>query len=651
MNNIRFLVLLFCSLIFSLEGTAQTSLAEVDSIYRFAKAHPADESAHQSLNSVLTTIYTDNSDTASYYASYQTDAAKSNAWRTLEGMGLLMQGVSLEFKGDLDSAMWYYRKVKLIGTISRDSTIRAYGHNSMARIYSKKGLYQLSIEEVLKAIELVSSGGDQLRNANILNSVGLTLLELNRNEQAIGLLKTSERLSLSSGDTMWLTNSYNLLGRAYRGIEKLDSSDIYYRKSIHLSRIFGNRYHQMNGYHGLATNYLASLKLDSATWAIDSVEDIAHEINDVYRINEADVIRGKVLLAQGFYMQAVSYLKHALTWFDNENYASTSIDIHNALVVAYDSLGEDEIALEHHKTLSKLKDKLYLEQREQANQQVDIYRQQRQEKEKDLLNNQLEHQTGLRNVFFIIGVLAIVLLLVIANRYRYERKTKRLLAQKNAIIEFEKDRSEQLLLNILPEEVAEELKETGRSEARHFDGVNVLFTDFVSFTSIAEKLTPQELVSEIDHCFKGFDEIMTKRGIEKIKTIGDAYMAADGLNDDTDVSPANLVMAALEMQKFLKSYGEELSSKGKRAFEMRVGIHTGSVVAGIVGHKKFQYDIWGDAVNTASRMESHGGIGKVNISGDTYEILRDDPNFQFESRGKLEVKGKGAVEMYFVAKN
>ena len=167
----------------------------------------------------------------------------------------------------------------------------------------------------------------------------------------------------------------------------------------------------------------------------------------------------------------------------------------------------------------------------------------------------------------------------------------------------------------------------------------------------AELMSIEELVEELNFSFKGFDEIIEKYGIEKIKTIGDSYMAAGGLPNPSDDSVKNTVLAALEMQKFMAARKEIRLKANKTAFEMRVGIHTGPIVAGIVGVKKFQYDVWGDTVNTASRMESNGDIGKVNISQTTYELLKDDADFSFESRGKIEAKGKGLIEMWFVKSN
>lgn len=215
-------------------------------------------------------------------------------------------------------------------------------------------------------------------------------------------------------------------------------------------------------------------------------------------------------------------------------------------------------------------------------------------------------------------------------------------------IKVEREKSDELLFNILPYEVANELKEKGYCEARDFDRVNVLFTDFKNFTSTSAQMSAKELVDEINSCFVNFDYIVEKYNIEKIKTIGDAYMAASGLNTQTESKVSDIVLAAIEMQEYLIHRKKELLARNQRVFEMRIGIHTGPVVAGIVGVKKFQYDIWGDTVNTASRIETCGEVGKVNISNCTYEFIKDDPEFAFEKRGEIAVKGKGKILMWFV---
>ncbi len=210
----------------------------------------------------------------------------------------------------------------------------------------------------------------------------------------------------------------------------------------------------------------------------------------------------------------------------------------------------------------------------------------------------------------------------------------------------ERKKSDELLLNILPAQVAEELKAKGSTEAKMIDEVTVLFTDFKGFTQLSEKLTPKALVAEINECFSAFDHIMQKYSVEKIKTIGDSYMAAGGLPTANKTHPEDVVSAALEIQQYMAAHKAKKEAAGALYFEIRIGIHSGPVVAGIVGVKKFQYDIWGDTVNTASRMESSGEVGKVNISGTTYELVKD--KFSCEYRGEIEAKHKGMLKMYFV---
>jgi len=208
-------------------------------------------------------------------------------------------------------------------------------------------------------------------------------------------------------------------------------------------------------------------------------------------------------------------------------------------------------------------------------------------------------------------------------------------------LEIEKEKSESMLLNILPAGIIEELKTTGYSKAKLFNHVSVLFTDFVNFTMISEDMDPEELVTEIDFCFKAFDEIVERNGLEKIKTIGDAYLAVCGLPHEDENHARKTILAALEIMNFTR---HRKNNGGK--FEIRIGVHTGPLVAGIVGIKKFAYDVWGDTVNTASRMESSGEIGKVNISNTTYELIKDE--FDCTPRGKIDAKHKGLIDMYFV---
>lgn len=225
-------------------------------------------------------------------------------------------------------------------------------------------------------------------------------------------------------------------------------------------------------------------------------------------------------------------------------------------------------------------------------------------------------------------------------------KQEEILEIQNKNLSDEKEKSDSLLLNILPEEIAEELKETGAAKAKSYSMVTVMFTDFKNFTSFTEKMNPEELVKSIDYYFSAFDRIVSKYHLEKIKTIGDSYMCAGGLPEESPDHALNVVKAAIEIQSFMDNFKKEQQAKGESWFELRLGIHSGPVVAGIVGIKKFAYDIWGDTVNVASLMESSGEVGRVNVSKETYELIKD--HFTCTHRGKVKTKNKGDEDMYFV---
>lgn len=228
---------------------------------------------------------------------------------------------------------------------------------------------------------------------------------------------------------------------------------------------------------------------------------------------------------------------------------------------------------------------------------------------------------------------------------KVEERTAEVVAQSREI-EGQKERIEDLLLNILPKEISEELKEKGKATARRHEEVTVLFTDMKGFTRAAEKMTPEELVDELDECFIHFDGIVGRYGIEKIKTIGDSYMCAAGVPTSDAHHAVKCALAALEVRDLMEDWCRQRAGQGKEPWVLRIGLHTGPVVAGVVGKRKFAYDIWGDTVNTASRMESSGEPGEVNVSGATHALLKD--RFVCEHRGRVEAKNKGAIDMYFV---
>ncbi|HEY6368757.1 MAG TPA: adenylate/guanylate cyclase domain-containing protein, partial [Candidatus Binatia bacterium] len=203
------------------------------------------------------------------------------------------------------------------------------------------------------------------------------------------------------------------------------------------------------------------------------------------------------------------------------------------------------------------------------------------------------------------------------------------------------ERSEALLLNILPKDIVSILKRESRTIADHFEGASILFADVVDFTPMSEKMSPTELVDLLNEIFSYFDNLVEKYDVEKIKTIGDCYMVASGVPRPRPDHAHVLARLALDMRQFVNQ-----SKFGAHKISLRIGINSGPVVAGVIGRKKFIYDLWGDAVNTASRMESHGSNGTIQITRATYELIKGD--FVCEPRGTVYVKGKGEMEAWHI---
>ncbi len=407
-------------------------------------------------------------------------------------------------------------------------------------------------------------------------------------------------------------------------------------KTLKIAEGLGNKYLQVKALNNSGTDYQMQGNYSKALEYHFKALRMENEIGD--KSMQAATLGGigNDYTKAGEFKEAEEYLKRAIAMCDSLGITDKSYFFESCISQLYDTTGRPELAFEHYKKAMVLKDTLFNVDkgkqitRKEMNYDFDKKEAAAQaEQEKKNIR-----QTIIRNAITVGLAGALIFLIVV---YRQRNKIK-----------LGKKRSDELLLNILPEEVAEELKEKGSAEAKSFDEVTVMFTDFKGFTTIAEKLSAKELVAEIDYCFKGFDNIINKYGIEKIKTIGDSYMAASGLPIANKTHAKDMVSAALEIVKFMEEHKQQRAKEGKPVFEIRIGINSGHVVAGIVGVKKFAYDIWGDTVNLASRMESSGEPGKVNISGSTYELVKND--FACTHRGKIQAKNKGEVDMYFVSK-
>ena len=564
--------------------------------------------------------------------------------------GLYIQGVSFHLRGIYNEALTYYQKGLHIYEEINDQEGIGNCLNATGLIYLYKNNYTKALYYFTQSLKIREEIGDQQGVASALNNIGNIYAFQGDDTKALDYYSRSLKIREENDDQQGIATSLNNIGEIYSDqgdyLKALDNysrglkifKEISDQQGISTSlNNTGYIYLQQGDFPRALDYYLQSLLIREE---IGDQQGIANSLNNI----------GNIYKKNGEYSKAIVHCERGFELAISIGDLLEQKEGCECLYEVYKSKGNLNKALHYYELFNEIEDSLNAEETTKNLQQMEFQKQVTldslaQVKKDKLLKQAHEEEvqanTKQRNVLIGIGSFIFLLALGLWSRLSFIRKSK-------AKLQIERDRSENLLLNIFPEEIANELKEKGKSMARDFEMVSILFSDFIGFTEASSKLSAQDLVSEINICFEAFDGIMGKYGIEKIKTIGDAYMAAGGLPVPSDDSLKNTVLAALEMQAFISKRKLEMDAIGKHSFEMRVGIHTGSVVAGIVGVKKFQYDIWGDAVNTASRMESNGELGKVNISKHSYELIKDDAQFTFEKRGKIQAKGKGEIDMYFV---
>lgn len=599
-------------------------------------------------------------DSAFYYAKLTFDFAQSKGLQKQMAGALSMQGISFSFRSDYAKALKYFKQsLKITEEIPQpDGTIgykKGIAGNliGIGSIYLDQGDYPKALSCYQRSLKIKQEIGDEKGEAASLNNIGLIYSLQGEINQALDYYQRSLNIKEKIESLADIATSYNNIGDIYYNKGETSKAQEYYQRAMSASKEIVDKKGYATSLQGLGLIYDKRGETNTAKRYFTDALKIQEEIGDKMAMAASLNVFGGFYNKQKDYKNAIEWCNKGLTLSKEIGVIASQNAACQCLYDAYKGLGNGNKALEYHEEMLALADSLQKKETTKLLQQMEFAKQVLEDSletaEKERLievahQEEVQQKDRMRNIAIGVGIIVLILAGGIYSRLRYTKKAK-------AIIEKEKDRSENLLLNILPADIAAELKEKGRAEARDFDMVSILFTDFKGFTAASEKLSAQDLVAEINTCFEAFDGIMGKYKIEKIKTIGDAYMAAGGLPVPTDDSVKNTVLAALEMQAFISKRKVELDAAGKPCFEMRVGIHTGPVVAGIVGVKKFAYDIWGDTVNTASRMESSGAVGQVNISQSTYEVLKGDSNLTFESRGKIEAKGKGEIEMYFVTKN
>lgn len=546
-------------------------------------------------------------------------------------------GIVCYFQGDYPAALKYC--FKALKNDEHGGDPQAIGRDlaNVGNIYYVMRDVPNALKYFNRALKFSEDLGDKRTVSGITSNIGVIYMEEGEYENALDFIKKSLKLSEEIGDVQGMLVCYSNMGLICHDKKDYSLALAYNELALKLARKIGHKSQVAFNLTAIGNLFLSYSEDTSIASRYSGSVDEYLESQLPGSSGELKILpSGKTAQVRG----AISYLEQALRVAHEINEPEQLKACYESLAKAYKQVSLYKKALAASDNYWAIKDSLFSIEKKEEILKLSLQNEYERQRLADSMKTAEKQKIASiylkkQKSYTSLGIAGMILLagfsfFIVKERSKSEKERKK---------------SDELLLNILPEAVAAELKITGEIAAKHYDNVTVLFTDFVNFTQASQSMGPQNLIEELHTCFQAFDEIVTRHGVEKIKTIGDAYLAVGGLPTADANHAKNVVSAAIEIADYMD---RRLARLGvERTFQLRIGIHSGSVVAGIVGVKKFAYDIWGDTVNTAARMEQNSEAGRINISQTTYTLVKGDFNCYF--RGELEVKNKGAMKMYYVS--
>lgn len=639
----RTYILIVLSLLFLALGSLWGQNAQIDSLKNIVQTGQQDTSKVAALNALSSElIQNDELDQAKSYADQAITLADQLDFKKGKAYALKNKGLAEYYQSNYKEVLNNWTQSLKTFEVIQDTLGIANLALNLGVVYYDQGSLAKALDYYLQSLSFSEKLGDPIRITSALVNIGGVYSQMEENDKALSYYQQVERY-LSNLNNLNIQSTYLMgIGEVYSKRNDNDNALKYYKEALavnkdtpdyaHILTMIGKEERKIGNVQRAMEYFdLAYKTAKESDQPLDQVQTLL-ALGDLFQESNTS-------LALKSYKEAETL---ALGMETNEELS----DIYQGMAVAYQTTGNFKNAFEYQNKYLVLKDSIFNIKTDDKIRglQFDFDLEKKQDENDKLLQEaQIADLQAKRQKYVIYGtVLGLLLVFVLAvgsyKRYRYVKKT-------NKIIEEEKNRSENLLLNILPDETALELKQNGKVKAKKFESVTVMFTDFKGFTSYSQNLSPELLVKTVDYYFSKFDAIMEKYDLEKIKTIGDAYMCAGGLPFPTKDHPYKMVQAAFEIARVMEE--TKLNPpKDIVPFDVRIGINTGGIVAGVVGTKKFAYDIWGDTVNVAARMETLSEPGRVNVSQSTYLLIKD--SYNCEHRGQIHVKNKGMMDMYFV---
>lgn len=590
-----------------------------------------------------------------------------------------------QFNTDLKRALIYATQAYNLAHEINFKKGAAYALKNIGSAYYIQGNYEQTLNYWRKSLDIFKKTGDKLGEANLLSNLGAVYFNqgdaLRALDHHLKSLKVSEQIQnklriatslINIGAVYYLKKATHSKAMQYylRALplaEEIADSNAIGTASVNLGELYLENGQNSRALHYFKKSLEAYRESANVPYSLNSIAKVFLKSGDIAQAlkynqealaasekfdGQLDIAQsllglGNAYEAKGDYQTAIASFARAEIISRRINSLYELKNSFQGLASSYAKAGMSIEAYQYQKMLTGLKDSLYNVETDKrlSELQFDFEIQKKQAEINLLVKNralqqlELKKQGIMQNSLLGGLVLIFIIAFILFRNSRIKNRTNKLLERQRAEIE-------SLLSNMLPEEVAGELQRNGQATPRYYESVTVLFSDFKNFTQMADALSPQDIVLELNSYFMVFDDIIEKHGLEKIKTIGDAYMCAGGIPVIDESHPVKMIKASLEIQDYIKGRNMIKRNTGELPWELRIGVHTGPVVAGVVGRKKYAYDIWGSTVNTASRMESNGEPGRVNISAATYELVKG--SYRCSYRGKILAKNVGEIDMYFV---
>ncbi len=574
---------------------------------------------------------------------------------------------------------------------------KAFALKSIGLIYFGKSQFLEALNYWKASLKQFELNGDVNGEANMLNNIGAVFQQQSIEDQALDYYLRSLKKAEITGNKLRIMTAYQNIGSVYANKKTTrDQGLVYYKKALPIAEEIANsqaigtitvnigeiyiKQGNADSIHKIRNADSAQIYLKRSLTTFEELKQNAERSYALINLGKVATLRNDYDAALKYHKQALEvakrtdskyYISLALQGIGENEFKSGNMDaalsaykeaeglsremknnydldvIYNGLTNVYTFLGDFKMSVQYLNLTLKVKDEIYnAETDKKLNKMLFEAESEQQQgkiklltKDKELQEAELNKQKFVQKALFVGFTLIFIIGFILFRDYRQKIRI-------NKLLDSQKIQIETLLLNILPSEVAKELQEKGEATPRYYEHASVLFTDFKSFSALADKLSPQEVVSELNECFIEFDLIIRKFNLEKIKTIGDSYMCAGGIPTPNPDHVMNIVKASLEIQEYIKMRNNRRSEENLPPWDIRIGIHTGPLVAGVVGKIKYAYDIWGGTVNIASRMESNGEPGRVNISAAMYELIKHEYNCSY--RGKIFAKNIGEIDMYFI---